>query len=243
MKELYVGSTNDLKRRFKEHNNGEVFSTKNKKPWNLVYYEAFFSEKDARNREKKLKQHKQGLSHLKTRIQNSIKESGGFTLIELVISIFILAFAIIGVYNSFSTIVILTTGSTSRFTAVYLAQEGIEIVRNMRDSNWLNGQDWKTGFSGCESGCEADYKTGTSSGLGLIPWTSDGNYLNIKGNNFYSYDNCGGDNFCPTKFKRKITITPDPLNQNVLKVSALVIWEEKEEVPDMEVEEYLYNWY
>ena len=127
----------------------------------------------------------------------------------------------------------------------YLAQEGIEIVRNIRDSNWLNNRDWKTGLSDentdCSNGCEADYKIGTPSWPVLIPWTSDGNYLNIK-NNFYSYDKTG--NFSPTKFKRKITITASGLIINpVLKVSVLVTWQEKEETFDTEVEEYLYDWY
>ena len=172
-------------------------------------------------------------------------KNSGFTIIELVISIFILVIAIIGVYSAFSTVVILTTGTSSRFTAAYLAQEGIEIVRNMRDNNWLNGRDWKTGISdsntNCSIGCEADYKTGTLPALVLVPWVSDGNYLNIKDNNFYSYDKIGL--FAPTKFKRKIIITPDIINPNVLKVSVLVTLKEKGEVFDMNVEEYLYNWY
>ena len=39
-KSLYVGSTRDLKNRFAEHNKGKVNSTKNGKPWQLLYYEA-----------------------------------------------------------------------------------------------------------------------------------------------------------------------------------------------------------
>ena len=67
----------------------------------------------------------------------------GFTLIELVISIFLLCFVIIGVYNAFSIIVILTSDTSDRLTATYLAQEGIEIVRNIRDTNWLNMDNCK----------------------------------------------------------------------------------------------------
>ena len=172
----------------------------------------------------------------------------GFTLIELVIAIFILVVAIIGVYNSFSTVVILTAGASSRFTAAYLAQEGIEIVRNIRDNNWLNDRDWTTGLSDtstdCSNGCEADYKTGTSSGPTLAPWVSDGNYLNIRDNTFYSYDNFG--DIAATKFKRKITITP--AGTDVLKVSVLITWKEKEQEGCnsgfcITVEEYLYDWY
>jgi len=52
---LYTGSTNNLKRRFLEHNNGESKYTKKKWPWKLIYYEAYVIEKDARKREVFLK--------------------------------------------------------------------------------------------------------------------------------------------------------------------------------------------
>lgn len=70
-KNLYVGSTNDLKRRLAEHNNGRSFSTKGY-CWKLVYYEAFAGEKDARQREQKLKQHGYSLRHLKSRLKQSL---------------------------------------------------------------------------------------------------------------------------------------------------------------------------
>lgn len=53
--ELYIGSTNDLKRRLLEHNKGLCYSTKFRTPFNLVYYEAYRSENDARHREHNLK--------------------------------------------------------------------------------------------------------------------------------------------------------------------------------------------
>ena len=52
---FYTGSTNDLKRRLDEHNARKVESTKRRKPFLLVYYEACIDEKDARQREKYLK--------------------------------------------------------------------------------------------------------------------------------------------------------------------------------------------
>ena len=60
----YIGYTSDLTRRLREH--------ENKKP-ELVYYEAYKNEKDARKREQTLKQRGQTVRRLKERISNSLK--------------------------------------------------------------------------------------------------------------------------------------------------------------------------
>ena len=52
---IYIGYTEDLRRRFKEHNSGNVTSTSSMRPLKLVYYEAFLSKEDARKEELFLK--------------------------------------------------------------------------------------------------------------------------------------------------------------------------------------------
>lgn len=52
---LYVGYTNDLKRRIKEHNNDNSTFTSQNGPWKLIYYEVFTSKLDAIREEKFLK--------------------------------------------------------------------------------------------------------------------------------------------------------------------------------------------
>lgn len=54
-KRLYVGFTRDLRRRLTEHNQGLSFSTKPYKPWQLIHYEAYLHQLDAKRREKYLK--------------------------------------------------------------------------------------------------------------------------------------------------------------------------------------------
>lgn len=70
-KQFYIGSTKDLRRRFDEHQNNKVFSTKNRGPWKLVYYEACEAEKDARIRERYLKT-AWGKRYLKNRLKGSL---------------------------------------------------------------------------------------------------------------------------------------------------------------------------
>ncbi|MBL7130633.1 MAG: GIY-YIG nuclease family protein [Candidatus Omnitrophica bacterium] len=70
--ELYIGFTNNLKRRVKEHNNGLVSSTKSRKPLELIYFEAYKSEKDARLREKNLKLRSRAFTQLRKRIVASL---------------------------------------------------------------------------------------------------------------------------------------------------------------------------
>ena len=52
---LYAGHTNNLIKRFKEHNTGKGISTKKPRPFRLLYYEASNILKDAVKREKSLK--------------------------------------------------------------------------------------------------------------------------------------------------------------------------------------------
>ena len=77
IKELYIGYTNNLKRRLMEHNNGDNISTKHKAPFKLVYYEAYHSPSDAKHRERQLKRHAQAYVALKQRIRNSTARCSG----------------------------------------------------------------------------------------------------------------------------------------------------------------------
>lgn len=70
--ELYIGSSNDLRRRLQEHNQGESFSTKGHR-WRCIYYEACLNERDARRREKYLKT-TQGGRLLKRRLKEYLYE-------------------------------------------------------------------------------------------------------------------------------------------------------------------------
>ncbi|MFH0926700.1 MAG: GIY-YIG nuclease family protein [bacterium] len=71
---IYIGCTDDLERRLKEHANGQVYSTKKMLPVELIYYEAYKSKDCAYQREKSLKAFGSGLAKLKSRL--GIKRKG-----------------------------------------------------------------------------------------------------------------------------------------------------------------------
>ncbi len=66
---FYTGYTKDLKRRFEQHNEGLVESTKERRPLKLVYYEACLNQNDAVKREKYLKSY-HGKMFLKRRLKS-----------------------------------------------------------------------------------------------------------------------------------------------------------------------------
>ena len=68
-KNLYTGYTEDLKSRFEQHSKGQVVSTKQRRPLELIYSEACLDKKDAVHREKYLKTY-YGKLFLKNRLKS-----------------------------------------------------------------------------------------------------------------------------------------------------------------------------
>ncbi len=54
---FYTGYTKNLNLRFEQHQNGEVLSTKERRPLELIYFEGCLNQQDATHREKYLKTH------------------------------------------------------------------------------------------------------------------------------------------------------------------------------------------
>lgn len=154
----------------------------------------------------------------------------GFTLLELTVAIFVIMVGIIGALSALQRATSATFVSSSKLTAAYLAQEGIEIVRNLRDTNWIADLSWDNGIICCFAppcDCEADYN---DKYLNLY---QENHYLRI-GNDFYNYDS-GKE----TKFKRKITISKEP---DILKISVQVFWRERGKDFQLTAQENIYDW-
>ena len=69
---FYKGSTNDLRRRFRQHQSGEVTASDPHRPFRLVYYEAYTNEKAARDREACVKKSGSSWGALMKRVKASL---------------------------------------------------------------------------------------------------------------------------------------------------------------------------
>jgi len=159
-------------------------------------------------------------------LNNNPKNQKGFTLAELLITIFVFTVGILGIYlvvqNSYATL----NYAKNRLIAIYLAQEGIEIVRNIRDTNWLEGQSWDDElFEGTN---RVQYDKGF-----LLPGDG-GTPLRIDNNGFYTYDSTNPQ----TPFRRKVDITK--IDDDTLLVTVEVKWSDK--FSPIILQEKLYNW-
>jgi putative endonuclease len=67
--EFYTGFTKNLKLRFEQHNKGLVESSKQRRPFKLIYYEGCLNQNDATKRERYLKTY-YGKMFLKRRLKS-----------------------------------------------------------------------------------------------------------------------------------------------------------------------------
>lgn len=73
--QMYTGYTVDLRKRFKEHNDGKSTYTKHRGLYELIYYEACLSEEDAKAGEKYLKSGR-GKRYIKDRLKRFLFRTG-----------------------------------------------------------------------------------------------------------------------------------------------------------------------
>jgi len=158
----------------------------------------------------------------------------GFTLLEVIIATFILSIGVVGAFALLQSAQRSAALGSSQLRASYLAQEGIEIARNIRDTNLLSihkglGGTWGDGLNTCVTGCEADYND--------TQLFDDDRFLLLDTDGWYTYDSG-----TPTSFKRKIVITPVGTPVMKLIVTVNVSFSRAGKIHVVTAETELYNW-
>lgn len=135
-------------------------------------------------------------------------------MLEMIIVIFVFLTGVVGAYAVIQNLYSTSIYASNRFTALYLSQEGIELIKNLRDNNLISGADWKTNIE-CASVCKIDFNDAS-----LSSDSSPYSFLKKDSSGFYQYE--AGDN---TIFKRKIMISESPSESpDYITVSAETEW-------------------
>jgi len=175
----------------------------------------------------------------------------GFTLVEVITALFLVMVGISSAYALINQSFAWTKSAALETTAAYLGKEGIEIVRSIRDDNYLKILYSESGYEGidswrsglycmasddcpikvnCVSGCGADYMANSLSAS--------------QANDFLKYDSTTGfygySGSAASLYKRIITVS---LEADYLKVNILVSWNERGVNRSLTVQENLYNWW
>ena len=163
--------------------------------------------------------------------------SAGFTLVEVLVALMMLTTALVPAFVLATNALALSSSIRDSLIATGLAQEGVEVVRAMRDANWFAPTypttTFDAGLNVCANGCRVQWNTdGTTDPI--LPMTND--FLKLDPlSGLYQYDK-GTD----TLFQRKITVTK--VSPSEIAVISTVTWLERSSHRSTTVEYHLFDW-
>ena len=142
------------------------------------------------------------------------KQNRGFSLIETLVAITVLLVAVVGPLTIAHRALSIARVVRDQTKTVYLIQDAIEYIKNVKDTNVLEGNNWRTGLSVCSTACYIDSIQGTITACsGSCPALR---YDASTG--LYGYNSAWSE----TSFVRTITITD--LNTNESSISIQMDW-------------------
>jgi len=170
---------------------------------------------------------------------NDKKEKLGFSLLEVIVAIGVTAIGLLGIISLVAQNVQAQYLNRNILIASQLAQEGLELVRNKRDINWLTpGNNWKTGAgSGTDSDIvqDNDYSIDYSGNINDIDSIDDAR-LYIDNNGFYTQ----AVTATSTYFYRLITVTGETADS--VDINSRVVWSDRRGNKEYIASFVLYNW-
>ncbi|MEK7519784.1 MAG: type II secretion system protein [Patescibacteria group bacterium] len=105
----------------------------------------------------------------KSHTRTKLKVCGGFTLLESMIAIAVFSVGVSTAIMVITSAINTGTRTKNKIVAANLAQEGVEVIRNVRDRNWMAGNAWTDAIANV-SGCIA-WDTDNSGGA-LTPFAA-----------------------------------------------------------------------
>ncbi len=175
-------------------------------------------------------------------MKNKFKHSkSGFTIIESLVAISILVVSITAALSAVQSGLSSYIYSKNQISAFYLAQEGFEQIRNMRDENRLKNRDWLYGIAAssndpCYFGNACIVNPGYSTVPTRCPAVGSCPILRQDTSGWYGYDSA----FVPTIFRREVVLTS--ISSTEIRVTVTVNWNKGMVSKQFVAKENLLNW-
>lgn len=163
----------------------------------------------------------------------------GFTLVETLVAITILMIAIVGPFYSIQQAITASYVSRDQLIASSLAQEGVEYIYFVRNSNYLSSRAWDAGLGDCRNsqGCTVDPTQNTIAQCSNGAWPSGGCApLRLSSTGLYTQTG----SYPATRFTRKVEVQTVSATQ--MKVTVTVLWTTNRANYTIVITEDLYNW-
>ena len=170
-----------------------------------------------------------------------MKHLRAFTLIETFVAITVLLISLAGPLSIAAQALKSAYYARDEITAFYLAQEGIEYVRAVRDQNYLTSAAWLTGLDpACvaPNTCEVDFPHFWSQTCG--GGSAACGPLVIDANGLFEYQIQA--NTTPSLFTRTLTITTVAGAPDERSVTVTVSWVSAGINRSFQLSERLFNW-
>ena len=165
-----------------------------------------------------------------------MKIKKGFTLIETLVAITILLISLAGPLTLAAQALKSAYYARDGITAFYLAQEGLEYVRAIRDQNYLASpqQPWLTGIDDCVGvSCQVDFLNFSHS---VCPGNACSALL-VDSNGFFNAQNGASSNFT-----RSLTLSPVAGTSDEVTAGVTVSWVSAGISRSFTLSEDLFNW-
>jgi prepilin-type N-terminal cleavage/methylation domain-containing protein len=169
-------------------------------------------------------------------IEHRISNTEGFTLIETLVAVTVLVVSLAGPLFLADRSFVSATIARDKTTASYLAQEGMEFARKVRDTNFLAGASWLTSLSSCvANSCTVDVKNNSLSVCsGTCPAL---NYDSTT--RLYNHSITSGTNKV-TRFTRGIRLTQ--ISSTEYLVTVTVTWTDRGVTRSVVSKENIHDW-
>jgi len=156
----------------------------------------------------------------------------GQVLVETMVALSIVVIALLGMLSLLSNSLGINRVVADQYIGSYLAAEGVEVVKNILDTNVASGKAPNEGIANCANGCTFQYDSTEAE-----PYSVDEQLQFNKKTGLYLYED--GSN---SGFHRSVKVSQDAAG-DYIRVSSRVTWNSRGGISqEVELEDVFYYW-